>query len=65
MELPLDQRVEPAGRLVQDQQVGLRWTWRVQYYAIGAFATDQYPPFSLEDDPDYPAHFDVEYPEQL
>ena len=43
----------------------LRWTWRVQYYAIGAFATDQYPPFTLEDDPGYPAHFDVEYPERL
>jgi len=43
----------------------LRWTWRVQYYAIAAFATDKYPPFTLEDDPDYPAHFDVEYPERL
>ena len=43
----------------------LRWTWRVQYYSIGAFATDQYPPFTLEDDPGYPAHFDVQYPERL
>jgi hypothetical protein len=43
----------------------LRWTWRVQYYAIGAFATDQYPPFTLQDDPGYPAHFDVAYPERL
>ena len=43
----------------------LRWTWRVQYYAIAAFGTDRYPPFTLDDDPGYPAHFDVEYPAQL
>jgi len=43
----------------------LRWTWRVAFYSYGALATDRYPPFSLGEEPGYPATLTVEYPERL
>ncbi len=43
----------------------LRWAWRVAYYGYSALGTDRYPPFSLREEPDYPATLQVAYPERL
>src|ERR1700761_4560857 len=43
----------------------LRWSWRVGDYTYSALGTDRYPPFSLDEEPGYPATLDVTYPERL
>lgn len=39
----------------------IRWGWRVGAYVL--LLTDEYPPFSLDEEPGYPATFEADYPE--
>lgn len=40
-----------------------RWALRVIAYTD--LMVDPYPPFTLDDDPAYPVHFDIDYPEHV
>jgi len=38
------------------------WRWSLRVMAYQLLLVDEYPPFSLDDDPDYPVRFNVDYP---
>jgi Domain of unknown function (DUF4389) len=41
----------------------MRWGARVGAYVL--LMTDQYPPFTLDDDPSYPVRLEIDYPERV